>query len=205
MKTLLSILFAAVLAIGAVGASAQEGCPYLPEFKALRSKLDAMSAQKAVQALQDYVVHHENPEACELDDIDRLLSEREPRLVSLVIGSKKIPAQVVYRCNEFDPITAQCRSPWEDGTAHPMSAGIALMPAPAAGTSYRVAERLPSAKLVGLYRISLADALDGKAATAIIAKKGQTSWRPVSGAIAFIAIYKTDGPWAYRKAVWYFE
>jgi hypothetical protein len=204
MKTLLSILLAAALAIGAVGASAQEDRPYLPEFKALRSTLDGMSPLKAVQALQDYVVHHENPEGCELDEIDRLLAEREPKLVSLSISGKKIPAQVVYRCNEFDPKTAQCRSPWEDGTAHPMSTGIALMPTPEAGTPYRVAGRLPSAKPVGLYCASLADALDGKAATPV-GNTGRGTWRVPAQAAALIAIYRTRGPWDYRKAVWYFE
>jgi hypothetical protein len=107
--TLQSFCLAAVLLCSVAGALAQEGCPYLPEFEPLRKQLDTLSALDAVAALQKYVAEHDNPEGCELTEIDRLLGERDTALVKRVLGTREIPAQLVYRCNDFSTKTAQCQ------------------------------------------------------------------------------------------------
>lgn len=163
-----------------------------------------MSESNAVAALQKYVATHDNPEGCELTEIDRLLGEKERSLINLELKEAKIPAQIVFRCNRFDPRTAQCQSPMEDGTAHGIATGISPKPFPSAGSAFRVTSKLPAAKLVGLYRIALSDALDSKTASRL-GSSNTGKWQPTRTTSALIAIYKTKGPWAYRKAVWYFD
>jgi hypothetical protein len=187
-------------------AVAGSDCPYLPEFKSLQKQLENLPALDAVVALQKFVLEHENPEGCEYAEIDSLLQEREVTLIRLAIGGGEKPAQVVYRCDEFDPTTAQCRSPMEDGTARPLSAGVVPMTSPPAGSAYRITSAIPASELVGIYQVTLSDALNGKPAVRI-GKESTGKWnRPRRNtSVALMAVYKTQGPWAYRKAVWYFR
>jgi len=57
-----------------------DGCPYLPAFQELRTRLPGMSAVDAAALLARYAASHENPEGCEYNEIDRLLSEQEVKL-----------------------------------------------------------------------------------------------------------------------------
>ena len=183
---------------------AQDDCPYLPAFKTLRQQLDTMSPIDAVAALQKYAGENDNSSACESFEIDRLLGERETKLIKLAIGGKEIPAQVVFRCKRFDSKTAQCQSPMEDGTTQFAAVGITAMPVPMEGLKFQVVSKLPNAKLIGIYRTSMASALDGKPAKHL-GNGPAGKWQSTYKTSALMAIYKTAGPWAYRKAVWYFE
>jgi hypothetical protein len=197
---------AVVLACNAAGVFAQDVCPYLPAFKALRGQLDNMSALDAAKALQAYASNNDNPENCEYMELDRALAARERKLVKLVSGGRDTPAHAVFRCNEFNPKTAQCQSPLEDGTAQLGESGVTPAAAPKPGASYDIISLLPSATLHAVYRTSLSDALNGRAAKKVgIHSRGK--WYSMPPSTVLIAIYKTKaikGPWAYRKVVWYF-
>lgn len=193
---------AVVLACSAAHVFAQDTCPYLPAFKVLRNKLDSMSPLQAAKALQSYAANNNNPENCEYMELDRNLAARESMLVKMVSGGRDTPAQVVFRCNDFNPKTAQCQSPLEDGTVHAMPVGKPSVQ-PQSGAAYRIASQLPAATLHAIYRTSQSDALDGRPA-ARLGMHSQGKWSAMPPSTVLIAIYKTKGPWAYRKVVWYF-
>lgn len=199
-RTFLVIL----VACAATAATAQDTCPYLPEFKVLRPKLDAMPLADAVAALQSYVAEHDSPNACEYFEIDRLLSDRETKLVKLVFGGKELPAQLVFRCDRFNPKTAQCQSPMEDGTAQYADVGVVPTTVLNGRTAFEVVSNLPGAHLQALYRTSISNALDGRPAKRL-GNVPLGKWRASHEISVLIAIYRTTGPWAYRKAVWYFQ
>ena len=199
-----SCILAALVLCFASDARAQGKCPYLPEFSALQTQIKNITAPNAVIALEKYLAAHENGQACELVEIDRLLSIKEIALIKLTAANSEIHPHSVYRCNEFNPKTAQCQSPMEDGTAHPMSAGITFTPVAAPRTAMRIVSSLPTAQLIGLYQTTLTSALDGKAAKRL-PHSATVYWKTRHQESILIAIYKTTGPWAYRKAVWYFQ
>jgi len=181
-----------------------DSCPYLPAYRELQSALPGMTARQASAALESYAATHDNTEGCEAADLDRRLGEAERELFQLRLQDRRrLPAQAVYRCNEFDPVTAACRSPMEDGTAHPMSAGIAALAPPLAQAFTVVGER-NGVKLQSVYIVSLADALDGRPATRMKLQNGCATLPVGAKDVALIAIFKTHGPWRYRKAIWYF-
>lgn len=207
-----SLGIAVVLACTVANVFAQDICPYLPAFKALRNRLDSMSALDAAKALQAYASNSDNPENCEYMELDRALAARERTLVKLVSGGRDTPAHAVSRCNEFNLKTAQCQSPLEDGTAQVSESGVTPAAAPKPGAGYEIVSQLPGATLYAVYRTSLSDALNGRAAKKVgIHSRGK--WYTVPSSTVLIAIYKTNktnktnkakGPWAYRKVVWYF-
>lgn len=203
MKALIHILILALTCIG-TPASAQDQCRYLPEFTTLQQQLPGMSTIAAVLALQKHVLEHENPQACELTEVERLLALQEAKLIELTIGAMTLAPQNIFRCNEFNPKSAQCRSPMEDGTAHPMLANLKFKPYPQPVLPGALQSALPNAKLIGLYQTTLAAALDGKSARKL-AKGKPIRLKPEADGTVLIAIYQTSGPWAYRKAVWYFK
>lgn len=184
-------------------ASAEDTCPYLPAFKALREKLKAQSAIEAVATIEAYAATNENPEGCELAEIDRLLAEREKTLFHLRAEKQDLLAQVVLRCNEFDRRTGMCQGPMMDATAHPHSQAIS--PLAVVTETLSLVSDMGTARLVGVYRISLKDALDGKAATHIRLTKGRFTLPGKGKDQVLMAIYQTAGPWRFRKAIWYFR
>lgn len=198
------IFFIIVLTCNAGDGFASVDCPFLPAFQSMRKQLDTMPVLTAISTLQKYFVENENPQACELFEINRLLGQRESPLIKLKLGAKEIAAQVVFRCNEFDPVTAQCQSPMNDDTVHYFSNGAVPLPFPEKNTPYRVISELPATQLIGLYQTSLASALDGKPARRL-GDAAVNKWRQSNDANVLFAIYKTQGPWRYRKAVWYFK
>jgi len=180
-----------------------DGCPYLPAFQELRTRLPGMSAVDAAALLARYAASHENPEGCEYMEIDRLLSEQEVKLFQFSVGSNQMDAQAVFRCNQFEPGTARCEGPMEDGTAHPFSAGITPFAVTDSGPAL-VYSGLPGATLTGFYWLSLADALDGKPAIRIPKETYEIQFPHDAQDIVFIAVYETHDLWRYRKVVWYF-
>jgi hypothetical protein len=181
----------------------QDGCTYLPEFQALSAQLSQQPAGKAAVALARYITDHDNLENCEYTEIDRMLSEKEAQLFRVITDKTDLKAQIVYRCNQFDSRTANCESPMLDNTAHPFSAGISPLAIPGTRKIKFVSE-LPGATLQAIYRISLADAIDGKSAILLSSKKSELLLISGKKDFALMAIYKTTGPWRYRKVVWYF-
>ncbi len=209
MKAVRSFTAALCLAAGALTPSlamaqgAPDDCPYLPAFRALRAQLPDMSAVDAAGALSRYAASHENPEGCEYNAIDRLLSEQEIQLFRVTVGSKQINAQAIYRCNRIDPQTTKCEGPMEDGTAHPYSTGISPLTI-ADSAPIQVDSDLPGATLREIYRLSLAEALDAKVATPISQDAPVLPRSRDATDMVFVAIYETHDLWRYRKVVWYF-
>jgi len=193
------LMLSAGLSMPAIG----DTCPYLPAYRQLQSKLPGMSARQASAALESYAATHDNPEGCEAADLDRRLGEAERELFSLRFqDQRRLPAQAVYRCNDFDPMTTACRSPMEDGTAHPLSAGIAPLAPPT--QAFTVDSERQGVKLQSIYVVSLADAVDGRPAKRVKLQGGSATLPSGAKDVALIAIYRTKGPWRYRKALWYF-
>jgi hypothetical protein len=189
----------------AANVSAQDNCPYSLEFKSLRGTLTAFSTLEAVNRLQVFAEKNKSPEHCEAVAIDQALGERERLLIKLSSkGSKESPAHVVFRCDVFNSKTAQCQSPMEDGTAHPNLNEKVIVPLPIQKSgAFEIVSQLPDAKLYAVYLTTLSHALDGKPAKPLSVRSG-VKWSTVSPSTVLIAIYKTNAPWAYRKAVWYF-
>ncbi len=154
-KCLKACAVAVMVMCYAGSALAQDKCTYLPAFAALQAQNQRIAAPSAAIALEKYVADHENAQGCELAEIDRLLSIKEIALIKLTTANTEIHPHSVYRCNEFNPKTAQCQSPMGDTTAHPVSAGITFIPAPAPGTAIRIVSSLPAAQLVGRYQTTL--------------------------------------------------
>jgi hypothetical protein len=179
-------------------------CPYLKEFKNAVSVSARLPAGKAASVLEAYAGMHENPEACESVEIDRRLGLIEPQLFALSYGDKHLAAQFVSRCNEFDSATAQCRSPMEDGTAHPVELGIKPRAQRPSGTVRIMTARSGASTLRAVYVVKLSDAIEGRAATRIQHQGDEWRLPPDLKNFALIAVFKTDGVWRYRKAVWYF-
>ncbi len=195
---------ALILICSANSAQATQTCRYLPTFGALQQQLPQLNAQQAVTALQKYLLEHDNAQSCELAEIERQLDAKEIEMIKLSADGIALRPHHIYRCNEFNPRTAQCQSPFEDGTAHPLQVNLQFKPLARPTTALQLSDTLVEAKLIGLYRTSLAAALDGKAAKPL-PKNIAIKWKASSTDSILIAIYKTSGPWGYRKAVWYFQ
>lgn len=201
------ILLAALLCVAAMPVAAADNCPFLPDYEQLRQQLPNMAAAEVVAALERYSRSHENPEACEAIEIDRQLGVFERQLFTLGTSAQALPriaAHAVYRCNRVDLRTARCDGPVEDGTAHPMSLGepSARLQHVPLNASFRA--ELRGSKLYRVYLVSLADALDGRAARRMVTRQGQVRIPDDARNVAIIAIYRTSGsPWRFRKAVWW--
>ncbi|WP_338846087.1 hypothetical protein V8J88_20340 [Massilia sp. W12] len=185
-------------------AQAQAQCAYQPAFKTLQQQLPSLSSAQSIQALQQFYAANENAQPCEVARIEQLLDDQETALIRLHMGSVARKPQRLLRCNQFTAKTAQCQSPYEDNTAHPLQNNLRFTPWPAPPHVLRLQVDLPQAKLIGVYQTTLAAALDGKPAKRLGAAT-QIKLREAEKNLVLIAIYKTPGPWAYRKLVWYFE
>lgn len=202
MQTLLRHL-PLILAFCTSNAFAQVACPHPPAFSALQKQLPSLTTQQAATALQNYVTHHTSPEVCELIEVENLLRSKEIELITLHSGATQLQPDNVYRCNVFTPKTAQCQSPLEDGTAHPLQTNLQFKPRLTPTMPLHLKTALANAKLLGIYHTTLAAALDGKAAKRLPTSE-TVNWQARPNSI-IIAIYRTPGPWQYRKAVWYFQ
>lgn len=199
-----SLFLALAMGSGPTLVLAQDACPFLPAFKKLAKQLDSMSPQVAVLALEKYVVENDNPEACELFEVNKLLAEREQKLIHLTINGKAIPPQMVFRCNQFNQATSQCQSPMEDTTAHMASNGIVPAAMPVAGTEYKIESALPNANLISVYQMTLGNISQGKRGKRV-ADKAISRWLVAKDTSVLIAVFQSKGAWQYRKAVWYFD
>jgi hypothetical protein len=155
-------------------ASAQHGCTYSPEFTDLRSTLAMLSTLEAAKKLQAFAAKNKNPSNCEAMAIDQALGEQERLLVKLATkGGNESPAHVVFRCNVFNPKTAQCQSPLEDGTAHPNLDGKTMAPLSIEKSgAFEIVSQLPDARLHAVYITPLGHALDGKPAKPLDIQRG---------------------------------
>lgn len=198
------VLVAALLCIASVPAAAADNCPYLPDYVQLRQQLHGMPPVEAVAALERYSSSHENPEACEAIEIDRQSGALERQLFTLDDGRQRVAAHAVYRCNRVDLRTARCDGPVEDGTAHPMSLGEPSARLQHAPSNADFRTELRGSALHRVYMVSLADALDGRAARRLIVRHGKVRISEDARNVAIVAIYRTNGPlWRFRKAVWW--
>jgi hypothetical protein len=178
-------------------------CPYLPAYTKMSNSIQRLPPAPAAAALEKYTQNHENPEACELIEIDRKLGELERHLFALTARRKHVKPQVVYRCNKFDSVTARCDGPMADGTAHFLGFGIApLSSRPTERVSITTERR--GAAFQAAYSTSLRDILDGKAAVRLQTGDGMVTLPGDMRNMVLIAIFKTDGLWQFRKVVWYF-
>lgn len=203
---LLTQLFYASLPLACLtpAAMAQTQCSYQATFLSLQQQLPSLPTAQGILALQRFYAENENAQFCELARIEELLDSKEAALVSLRQGSAELKPQHLMRCNLFNGKTAQCQSPYEDLTAHPRQNNLNFKPWPVPTQALRLKVDLPQAKLLAVYHTTLAAALDGKPAKRL-STSPQFNWQGKSKNEVLIAIYKTPGPWAYRKLVWYFE
>lgn len=197
-------VFAGLLAALHWPAHAAVPCPVLPEFKRATGAAARLPAARAASTLEAYAATHENPEACEAFELDRRLGLIEARLFVLRHGEKRVAAQLVARCNEFDPTTARCSSPMEDGTARPAALGVKPLSEVLSGPLEFENSRNGTSSLLGVYVIRLSDAVDGRAATPVQPVGGELRLPRGLQNFALMAVFKTEGAWRFRKAVWYF-
>ena len=180
----------------------KDTCPYLAEYRRLRPTLPRMSSQSAAAAIERYASTHENPEGCEAADIDRRLASLEKSQFQLRFEHQQWSAHAVFRCNEFDAKSGRCFGPMEDGTAQMDGLGKPPLRRPRGEAIVATSHR--TARLVGLYSTTLADALDGRAPTSLPMSEPLTLPAGQRGSRVLMAVYTTEGAWRYRKAVWYF-
>jgi hypothetical protein len=200
-------LAAAAVSPAIAGDAGKAGaCPYLPQFKALERKIARKPPEAGLAEIARYQAdaNNENPDACESFALDKLMSEREKKLVFLAHGKTRLYAQSAFHCDALYEGTTQCNGVFEDGTAHPLSGGI--RPRHLEGTArLRIESALPDAQLDGVYLVPIGDLLDGKPATRLDAPAGEITLAPPQGLTALVAIFRAPAPWRYRKLVWYFE
>lgn len=179
-------------------------CPYLPQYQRLQKQIAPLAPEAALSRLYTYSAdpENENPAACEAIDIDRAMSEREIALVALSGGGRRLPPRSVFHCDVLDFRTSNCNGIVADGTGQPDTTRILPAGRPTF-FSGRIESRLPQARLIGLYRTSLAAVQAGKPPTKIT-PGGSVSIRPKADGTVLIAIFTAPKPWHYRKVVWYF-
>lgn len=190
--------------------SAGEGCSYRPSLVALRHRTRDMAPTAALAALNAYAADpaNENPAACQSLALDAAIGEQEQALVTLRLADgRSVPAHASYRCDVVDPRTTACRGAVEDGTAHPYSIGVFRdgagpieLPKPITAT---IASAFPGAKLEAVYRLRVADLLDGGRATKL-PTAAPVALAPDKALMAVIAIFSTPHGPKYHKLVWYY-
>jgi hypothetical protein len=202
----LTLALATVTSSAARAADKADACPYLPQFKALESKIAGMPPAAGLAAIARYEAdqNNENPEACESFALDQLMSAREKKLVFLAHGKTRLHAQSAFHCDALLDGTTKCNGVFEDGTAHPLSVGVRPRRLREAAT-LRIESALPDAQLDGVYLAPIGDLLDGKPAARLDATAGEITLTPPHQLTALIAIFRAPAPWSYRKLVWYFQ
>ncbi|MBL8574105.1 MAG: hypothetical protein JNM13_10550 [Hyphomicrobiaceae bacterium] len=197
-----AIGLAAALAVfvGAAGspARADDGCPMSPARDKIMRDATGLAAAEAIARLE-LLLRADRIKTCEAIAIDRAVARAEASLIGLRTASGVLPAQAVFHCGRFDPAVGSCDGLVGDGTAQPLSAGLSPLPVP--GDKVVLDVRLSDASLIGLFRTSPADLLDGKPAAVLGTAAREIEAR--AGTIVF-AVFETKGAWRYRKAVWYF-
>ena len=181
---------------------ADDVCAYSAEFTKLRQMVNSLSTKELINKLENYVDTHEDRESCEDVEIDNILEQKEKTLFHLVSGKKKFEAQVVLRCNEFNSTTARCESPMADSTTERSERHIKALTIPKG--SIFIKNNYPGAKLIGMYWNSNTKMLDGGNATKLKIINGFYQLPIDMKDSVVMVIYKTKGPWHYRKVVWYF-
>lgn len=177
--------------------------PFLPQFEAMRGTIAQAPPSEALQLLYAYFANpaNENPAACEAFEIERLIGERERRLVALDIqGRAPLHPDTAYHCTRFVRRTTQCNGVVADDTGH-----IDALPTQNATPAPFVAQlrsALPGAWLIGVYRATLGDGFLERPARRLDACKPITM-TPKPGDV-LIALYFAPAPYKVRKLVWHF-
>lgn len=183
-------------------------CHYLPQFKALYKKLPKMSPSNALDALHRYQSNPANDNAdnvCEAMEVERLMTEREVKLVYLTDGSRSISAQSSMHCDALSDKTMKCNGISEDGTVFPLNGGIMPKALSIGRTMTVIRSDLPGSELVGAYSARLGELQDGKPVRAIPVDQGKLDLHSLQSGDVLMVIFKGPKPWAYRKFVWYFD
>lgn len=182
-------------------------CHYLPQFKAIYKKLPLMTPLNALDALKRYQRSpaSERPDGmCEDQEVERLMTENEIKLVYLTDGTRKINAQTSMHCDKLDGKSLNCNGRYEDGTVFPFNVGIFPMHLSDGRSMTAVKSEIPGSELVGAYSAWLGELQDGKAALPLPIDHGKLDLRSFKGD-ALMVIFRGPAPWAYRKFVWYFD
>jgi hypothetical protein len=204
---LLLLLFTLTLRCAVAGAGEQgAACPTLPQFQSLMARLDTMDPAASLTALDAYAANpaNDNPNACEALELDSLITERERGLVVLAIGGREIGPGAVFHCNALQGRALVCNGTTEDGTAHPLAAGIRAEPLGHAVTATLVSN-LPGMILQRLYLATTGGLLDGAPPKPLHADQSGFRLDPGSKANILIAIFRAPPPWRIRKFAWYFD
>jgi hypothetical protein len=191
------------LLLAAAAVAPDPSCHHRPAFAAI----EARAAAKAPGALAQAYAYaadpaHDDPTGtCEAIAVDGLIATLERDAVSLSVGNTHLHPDAAFHCTAFDPRTTACNGLVADGTAQPQDA---TAPRPAAPAKATLASGLGDARLIGLYRTTIAAALDGKPAVPLPTGPTVTLGR-VPPATVLVAIYTAPAPYHYRKLVWYFR
>lgn len=178
-------------------------CRYLPQYINLQPSLEPMQPAEAAEALEKYAMVNENRDPCELQEIDRRLSELERSMFDLSTGSTTLKSHLVLRCREIDRASLRCNGPREDRTDSPEALQIQPLPAPYLGRVF-VSIRRSDTTLEVLYATTPEDIREERPPERLTGKSNLVLLPKTLEGKVLIGIFKTKGLWPYRKVLWYF-
>lgn len=183
-------------------------CHYLPQFNALYKKLPTMTPLAALDALKRYQSNPANDRpdnVCEAQEVERLMTENEIKLVYLSNGLRKIFAQASEHCDKLDGKSMKCNGISEDGTVFPSQVGIFPMPLSDGRAMTIMKAEIPGSELVGAYSATLGELQNGKSVRPVPIDHGKLDLGTLQSGSVLMVFFRGPTPWAYRKFVWYFE
>ena len=198
---------ALLIATRAGAVESADACKPDPSFVALNSRVAAMGDATALRALYHYRSSNAfDPNRCdEGSAIDRLIDQREKKMIALVVDGRSIPPDAIYRCAEFDRLTTECNGVVADMTAHPLDGEGAHEPHPLGTASIgRIAAKLPQARLVGIYAVDTAALVRGdRAAARPMPTNAAVRLPKALNRRTIVGIFAMPTQPKHIKAVWY--
>lgn len=105
---------------------AQGACCYLPQYRKLLRQVSSLPPGAALKLLYAYQADpaNDNPEGCDSDQLDRMISVRETAMVRLVGPTATLAPCAVFHCDALDPRSLECNGSIMDGTGQPDARGV---------------------------------------------------------------------------------
>lgn len=186
---------------------AQENCPSMSGFAQLQEKIIGISAEKQIAILNKYLTDADFIAACQTDKIEAILDKLEKPNFTLSddLNKHRFSPQIVIRCNQFNPVNGQCSAPNADDTMrYHLTEKPHFLAVPEQNADWQFSTNLKGYKLIAVYQASMQSA-SSRAQRLSSKIKSSSLWPATEKKHVLTAIYKTSGPWRYRKIVWYFE
>ena len=185
----------------------QTGCPFLPQFAALSSKIESMPPNDALLALNAYSTNprNENPAGCESEAVYRLAEERERLLVYLSGAGGQFKADQIYRCDDIGEPKKSCEGPVLDLTALPSAGRTAAKKTAPPGTGLLTLQAgIDGLEFVGAFEAAPSALQNGGTPAAVPVAGTRIDGSLIPTGHALLIIFKSPLQWKYRKFVWYF-